>query len=446
MNGTKNDNFHTVVIGAGPGGTAAAKILAGAGKRVALVSQDLGGECVNFGCIPTKVYLYAAEMLEKISSAQKIGVEINSARLDWQKMKQRKTEIVAKLKKNLDYSLRRAGAEIIEGKADLIDKNSIRISTKTGERTIKTDFIIIAAGSRAIFPPGFPRNENILTNHEILDIPDVPKTLLIIGGGAIGVEFASVFSALGSKVTILEGGDRLLPYADYEISAELERIFTRKNIEILKNTLASFEQTKKYEKTLVAIGREPAVESLALEKAGINYSSKGIETNKSMQTNIPNIYAVGDIAGKAFLAYTAEREGRIAAQSILGIKSESLNYDAVPNATFCHPEAASVGISEQDAKQNSTKYLCGKSLFSSNSKALICDTRDGFAKIIIEKNSRKILGVHIIGEKASELIAEAALAITTGLTADQFAANLHGHPVLSEVLKEACEEAFTKSG
>lgn len=434
--------FDVVIIGAGPGGCRAAKVLASAGKSVALISQTLGGECLNYGCIPTKTYLWTTELFEKISGAQNFGLHAQGAKLDWEAMKQRRKQIVEKLKKGLQFTLERAGVKIISGRGELAGPTDVKVTSENGAEIFQAKTIILATGSWAVFPKGFEPEGKIVSSREILDLPQVPKTLLIIGGGAIGVEFASIFSALGSQVAIAELTDRLIPGEDPDVSAELARLFARKNIIIKTKTLITPDQTADYDCVLVAVGRKPVTHGLGLDRAGINVSERGIiETNDFFQTNIPSISVVGDLAGKALLAYSAEREADIAAAAILGKNPKPLLYSAVPNTIFSSPEIASIGLAEPAARQKGIDIIVGKAPYSANAKALIVDSRDGFAKVIAEKSSRKILGVHIIGEKATELIAEASLAITYKLTLEDFAENIHSHPILGEILKDACEAA-----
>lgn len=433
------EKFDVIIIGGGPGGCRAARLLAEAGKSVALISDNLGGECLHFGCIPTKTYLWSAELFEKISMAADFGIDLQNAALNWPRMQERRREVVSKLQKGLRFTLDRAGVKIIEGCGKLVDSNTVWIASsprQTSGLSMTSDFIILATGSEAFKPAGF---ENALTNHEILDLKAKPETLLIIGGGAVGVEFASIFAALGTKVTIAERAERLLPNEDSEISRELERVFARKNISILKNTAMAPEKLSQFQNTLVAVGRRPTTKTLGLENAGVRFSDHGVETNNFLQTNIQNIFAIGDVAGKMLLAYSAEREAEIAAQKILGKNPEPVRYETVPSTIFSLPEVASVGISEDEAKKRGLEYAVGKAAVSANAKALILGSRDGFAKIIIEKKSGKILGVHIIGEKATELIAEASLALTLNLTLDSFEKNIHSHPILGEILRDACE-------
>ncbi len=430
-----------IIIGGGPGGAKAARTLARGGKKVALVSSDLGGECLNWGCIPTKTYVWTAELFEKISGAAAAGIELGTIpKINWAQMKQRRSEVVSKLKKQLRFSVEKAGVTIIDGIGVLKDAHTVEVKTADGTTaTLTAPHIILATGSQATLPPGITPDKKFITNHEILDLPEIPKTLLVMGGGAVGVEFASIFATLGTKVTIAEHAERLIPHEDPEVSAELERVFSRKGITILKNTLITAADTTAFEKVLVAVGRTPTTAGLGIESAGLTATKRGIETNEHMQTTVPNIFAIGDLAGKALLAYTAEQEGEIAARAILGLPHEPLRYDAVPNTIFSLPEIASVGLTEATLTARQISFITGKSSMSANAKALILGSRDGFAKILAEKNSHRILGIHIIGEKASELIAEAVHAITHEMTLEQFAQSLHGHPLLGEILKEACE-------
>ncbi|MBI2638854.1 dihydrolipoyl dehydrogenase [Candidatus Peregrinibacteria bacterium] len=440
-------SFDVIIIGAGPGGCRAANVLASAGKSVALISQTLGGECLNYGCIPTKTYLWTTELFEKISQSQNFGLKTTEIKLDWEAMKQRRKQVVEKLKKGLKFTLERAGVKIIEGTGALQDASTITVtqpSTLNQEpSTLSASHIILATGSWAVSPKGFETGGKIVSSREILDLPQVPQKLLIIGGGAIGVEFASIFSTLGSQVTIAEMADRLIPNEDPDVSAELARLFARKNIIIKTKTLITPEQITDYDCVLVAVGRKPVTQGLGLERSGIRTGEHGvIETNDFFQTSAPAIFAIGDLAGKALLAYSAEREADIAAAFILGKKPKPLLYSTVPNTIFSSPEIASIGLTEPAARQKGMDIIIGKAPYSANAKALIVDSRDGFAKIIAEKSSHKILGIHIIGEKATELIAEASLAITYKLTLEDFAENIHSHPILGEILKDACEAAL----
>lgn len=430
--------FDIIILGAGPGGIRAAKVLAAKGKRVALVSNDLGGECLNYGCIPTKTYLWTAELFEKISSAGALGIETTLPKINWVEMKKRQKQIVDKLKRGLTTSLELLKVTIIEGNGILKDAHTVEV----GGNVLQSDYIILATGSESSYPPGITKSEKNITSREILDLPALPKTLLIIGAGAIGVEFASLFSVLGTSVTLSEIAPRILPMEDPEVSAELERIFVRRNIKILKGTKITPDQFISFDYVLVATGRKSSFDKINLDAASIQHDEKQIPTNEKMQTNIPHIFVIGDLAGKSLLAYTAEREAEIAARFILGENSQPLNYTIVANTIFSLPEVASVGLNESKLEELAIPYRKGKALVSANAKALIMGDRDGFAKILAEKNSHKILGVHLIGPKVSELIGEASLALSAEITLEVFNKNIHSHPILGEILKEACEIAL----
>lgn len=436
--------FDTVIIGGGPGGARAARILAKAGRSTAVVSPLLGGECLNFGCIPTKTYLWTAELFERIKeSGALFGIESSGTHLNWEAMKQRKNDVVSKLKKQLTFAVERSGATILDGWAQFKDAHHLSIKNEAGlEEIIEAQNIIIATGSEPVILPDFPLSDRVATNHEILNLQNVPASLLIIGGGAIGLEFASIFNILGTQVTIAESRDRLLPNEDPDVGAEVEKIFVRKKITILKNKVITPAEAAPFEKILVAVGRRPTFAGLGIEALGIATTPRGITTNEHMQTSVPHIYAIGDVAGKALLAYTAEWEAKLAAESILQKNPAPLIYSTVPNTIFCLPEVASVGINEEQARTQGADYVVGKSAHSANAKALIMAGRDGFAKVIVERNTHTILGMHMIGEKASELIAACAVALANGMTLENFMKTIFSHPVLSEILKEACEEAL----
>jgi len=431
-------HFDVIILGGGPGGAKAAQVLAKGGKKVALVSDNLGGECLNYGCIPTKTYLSATELFEKIKEFQG-GLKISEAYLDWESMKQYKNKIVEKLKKKLEWSLTQSGATLINGHGEIGENGK---SVTVGQETHTTDTLILATGSRARLLPNIEKSEKVVTNYEILDLPTVPQKLLVVGGGAIGVEFASIFAALGSSITIVEMGAHLLPLEDKEVGEELRRVFERKKITVLTETKASDEHFATNDIALIAVGRSTAHSDTLIKQLNLTTNEHGkITTTDFLQTNQQHIYVIGDLAGKALLAYTAEREGEIAAQHILGKTPKPINYGAVANTIFCSPEISSVGMSEEAAKAKfGENILVGKSPYSANSKALILGVRDGFAKIVANKNTRVILGIHIIGEKATELIAEASLAVANNLTIDEYNENLHSHPILGEVVKDACSQ------
>ncbi len=432
--------FDTLIIGSGPGGTACAKYLASHGNKVALISKELGGECLNYGCIPTKTLLWTTELLERINEGgATLGIDVQNVSVNWPHMQKRRGDVINKLKKQLAFSVQQSGAIIIEGVATFVDAHTVEVSPINGgeKQIISAKNIVIATGSTPRKLAGFEWSEKIISNKEILEMPALPSSLLIIGGGVVGVEFASLFAGLGVAVTLAEAGAQLLPLADKDVAQELERIFTRKKITILKDAKISLDDAQKFDKVLVAVGRKAATESLNLTAAGVMTDTSGIAIDELGKTNVPHIFAVGDCTnGKWKLAYTAEKEGVIVAESILGMNPIPLNKYSVPITIFSLPEIGSVGDAENGANG---ELLIGKSAYSGNAKALIMAGRDGFAKVIADKQTRKIRGVHLIGERAADLIAESALAVANELTLEDFALSLRSHPVLSEILKEAIE-------
>lgn len=436
--------FHTIVIGSGPGGTAAAQHMARRGKSVLLVSPELGGECLNYGCIPTKTYLWTAELIERLrETSTVIGLSVSQPTLDWPVLRKRKNDIVAKLSRQLEFKMKQAGVTSIAARARFASPHELIMQKLDGgSERVTGEHIIVATGSLPRLLPDFPIGGAIHTNSTIIDVEKIPSSLLVIGGGAIGVEFASLFAALGSKVTIVESQERLLTSADEAVSAELARIFARKGITVISGTQAAPDLKGRFDCILVAIGRTPYIADLDLARAGVSYEPQKVATNGNLQTNVPHIYAIGDVAGHFLLAYTAEHEGISAAEHILSGRSEPLKPEQIPMTIFSLPEVAWIGRTEEELATEKIPYIVGKSAFSANAKALIIGSRDGFVKILASPRTRELLGVHIIGEKATELIAVAAVAITNNLKIDQFAGVLHSHPILGEVFKDACADAI----
>lgn len=416
-------DFDVAIIGGGPGGIKAAKVLAGGGKKVVLIEQHLiGGECLHYGCIPSKVFLYTSELFEKLSRISTFGIdglEPEKVRINFSSLLERKKRIVDMLHRGLCATFEKIGVEILNGKASVVDGNSVDVTLNDGaggSRRLNVEYIIVATGS----DPITIQNISGETNRTIFDLKELPASLVIVGGGAIGSEFASFFTAVGSKVTLIERGERLLAHEDEEISAEFLKILQRKGATVLLNT--SYESGKfSADCVLFALGR------------------------RVLKVDYPeSVFVIGDAAQKHLLAYTAEREGEIAARKILGRlilndESRDVSHDFVfPSTLFTHPEIASVGRSSRDVPEG----IIGKAAYTSNSKALIEGDRDGFAKVVVDRASHVLFGVHIIGKHATLVIDKAALAVSEELTVEKFLRSLHGHPVVSEVLKEACEQAI----
>lgn len=448
-------DFDVAILGAGPGGVAAAKTLARNGKKVALIEQHLvGGECLHVGCIPSKVFLYSSELYEKFVRAAIFGIETGEIRFQFSALLERKKRVVEMIHRGLTAGLEKLSVQIVKGRGALSDLYTVAVQDVSGAvNTLRAEKIILATGSRPAMLAGVSPSNRILTNRTIFDLSQLPKSLLIIGGGATGCEFASFFSAVGTSVTLVERGERILPHEDYDISSELHRLLTRRGVKILTNTsLSSVRDLGEivqcddlsFEYVLIAVGRRLNHDFGDFEKLDITHTDRSIAVNEFLQTSQPHIYAIGDMAGKSLLAYTAEREGELASQHILGKildKSDILmDYSAIPNTIFTHPEIASVGLSEEAARLSGKDVITGKALYAANSRALIEGDRDGFVKVVGDGDSGKILGVHIIGKHATLMIDKATVAISESLTARRFLKSLHGHPVMSEIFKDAVQD------
>lgn len=445
-----------VIIGGGPGGYTAAIKAAQLGAKVLLVeAESLGGTCLNIGCIPTKALYKNAQMINELNIAAEFGIKLDGFTVDLTEMMQRKQKIVGRLKEGITQLIRLNSIELKYGKASLVSRNAIKVTDSEGNVSeIKTKNIIIAAGSVPAKPP-IPGIDlpGVITSDEILSIGSIPDALAIIGGGVIGIEFACIFSALGSKVTVIEFLPRILANMDSEISKKLVLSLKKKGISIELDTkvmqitmdngsLGILTEGKKGEgvisadAVLVSTGRAPNVEGLGLETVGIEYGRKGIKVDEAYQTNMPGIYAIGDVIGGLMLAHVAAEEGIAAVENIMGSKGH-MNYDAVPSCVFAFPEIASVGLSEEDAKEKGIDYFSSKFLFGANGKALTIGEEEGFVKVLAETQTKRILGVHIMGPHASDLIHEGVLAVEKRMTADDISGVIHAHPTLSEAFMEA---------
>lgn len=441
--------FFAAVIGSGPGGIKAAKVLSKKGS-IALIGKELGGECLHHGCIPTKTLLTSSEFLLKSKKIGLLGLE-GGFSLNFQRLIQRKKHIVEILEKALRTSLKLHKIEFIEGYGSIVSDHEVEI----GSDIIECEYIVIATGSTPNVLPGIDFTENILNNRTIFNIKEVPKKLAMIGAGASGVEFAEAFHEFGSEVSVFEYTQALVPQEDEEISAELRKIFERRGIKLYLGTkissiednggfvLIEFENNKlEFDKVLICAGRKPNFNEEELTKIGIHFDKKKIFTNEFMQTNIKNIYAIGDVAGKSLLAYTAEYEGFIAAMHIIGKSVKGIDYKHVPSAIFTHPEIASIGEKEKDLKEKNIDCIKRKINFAVNPRELITDQRDGFLKLLFDAKTKKLLGAHMIGEKASELISIFTLALNQGLGLMDLQNLIIPHPVTAEILKEALQNTF----
>ena len=434
------------------------------GLKVGVVEKAprLGGVCLHVGCIPTKALLYSADVYELFQHPEEHGISCENVRLDWSRVQARKNKIVLKHSKGLEFLFKKHKIETIAGHARLKGKGRVEVEGPDGRREIETRHIILATGSEARMLPGVAADpERILTNIEILDLKSVPRSLAIIGAGAVGVEFASIFRRFGSEVTILEMLPRLTPLEDEEISAELERAFKKQGI--ATHTGAKVESVEKRtdcvavafrdsagelrnicsEKLLVAVGRKPNTENIGLENTAIKTDRGFIPVDRWMATAEPGVYAIGDIvAASPQLAHTASMEGLVAVAHIAGKPARPLNYRSNPNCTYCEPQIASVGLTEARARDEGYKVKAGKFGFAANSKASILGQHGGFVKVVADEKYGEILGVHIIGPSATELIAEAVTAMEAEATVESMMYTIHAHPTLSEAMGEAFNAVY----
>lgn len=460
------DKRGVVIIGAGPGGYAAAIRLSQLGKRATVIDIDetrLGGVCLNEGCVPVKSLMNSASVFYAIKKADMYGLEADVKTPDMKKIVAVSQDVSGVLRSGLKSLFKKNGIEFIAGRAKLLSGKRIEVESQNGREEIDSDSIIIAAGSSPKTIPDVTLNgKNIFTSTEAIRLEILPKTMLVIGAGAIGVELASMFSLLETKVTIIEVLPHILPFKDGEISKTIERAFRRRKMEIFTNakvrTLdkkgagveAVFETDdgeKKggFECVLVAAGRKPNTEGLGLEKAGVKTEGGFITTDERMRTSVKNIYAVGDVLNTPMYAHVAYKEGIVAAEDISGEKGETIDYDTIPHVIFSEPQAAGVGLTESEAVEKGCDIAVSKHFFRANSKAVINRSDEGFIKVIADKKTRKLLGVYIVGEDATEIIHEFVLAKSAGLTVDDIAKAVHAHPTLSEITSDAAKAVFGKS-
>lgn len=439
------------IIGGGPAGYVAAIIAAKQGKQVILVDQkDLGGTCLNEGCMPTKALLESAEIVEKVKHAEHFGINFPSQEIeiDWIKVQGYKNRVIKKLVQGISYLMKKNKIKVIKGRASFLTEHSIGID---GE-VMEADQFIIASGSEPVSLPFAPFDGKwIIHSREAMSLQAIPSSLIIVGGGVIGCEFASIYSRMGTKVTIIEMADQLLPEEDPDIASvlhkELEKagvmIYTSSTLKQLSSNqkLATFENKDgvhdlSADHVLVSIGRKPRVAELGLEKIGIHYSKQGIQVNEHMQTNIAHIYACGDVIGGIQLAHVAFHEGTIAALHGCGQQAQ-VNYRAVPRCIYTSPEIASVGMTEKQAREQYGDIRVGEFSFQANGKALILNEQIGKVKVLVEPNYNEIIGVSIAGPRATELIGQGTMMLHAELTVDVMENFIAAHPTLAEAIHEA---------
>jgi len=450
-----------VVIGAGPGGYVAAIRLGQLNKKVILVDEDkLGGICLNYGCIPSKAMIYAAELFDKIKKSSNMGINASSATIDFKKMQEWKDEIVSKLNKGIELLCKSNKVMVIKGSAIFETSNRLKITSGKNVSYIEFEKAIIAVGSKPIELPNFKFDKNkIISSKEALYLKEIPKDLVVIGGGYIGLELGTVYAKLGSKVSIVEMTEQILPGFDESAISILQKNLEKLNVGIYVNAKADKMEDSKVainskekgkvllgaDKVLVAVGRVPNTKNIGLEKTKVRLDDKGfIKVDKSLRTDEKNIYAIGDVSIGPMLAHKASSQGKFVAELIAGKNKSNYENLVVPAVVFTEPEIATVGLTEQETQKNGIKTKIGKFPFRASSRAMTKNNTEGFVKIIANENN-KMLGVEIIGNDVSDLISEAALAIKMDATLEDLAYTIHPHPTLSESLMEAAEATMGKA-
>lgn len=453
--------FDIAVLGGGPGGYVAAIKGAQFGKSVCLIEEDkLGGICLNWGCIPTKTLLKNAEILNYINSSYKYGINVGNVSFDFKLNIKRSRDVASRLSKGIEFLIKKNNIVHIDGYGKLTSEKEILVKKDEISEKIYAENVIIATGARPKKIPGLTLDgKKVISSKNALELKTVPKKIVIIGSGAIGCEFAYYYNSFGSEVHIIELSDRILPLEDIEVSKELEKIFNGKGIKTSTSTkvlkaeglkskvkiLIENNDTQKYlesEIALLAIGVTGNIENIGLNKVGIGTSLGKIDINDMNQTNIPNIYAIGDVSGPPWLAHRASAQAHVAVGHILGNKVRILDNLLIPGCTYCEPQVASLGLTEENAIKAGYQIKIGRSFFKSSGKALASGNTEGFIKLIFDEKYGELIGAHIIGGQATELIGELVMAKHLEATIEDLAYTIHAHPTLSESIMEAALDAL----
>ena len=446
--------YDVVIVGAGPGGYVAAIRAGQLGLKVAIVErEEVGGVCLNWGCIPSKSLLKNAEVLSLMKQADKFGITFDNMQYDLSKAMNRSRQVADRLVKGVQYLLKKNKVDLVKGEGRIAGTGTVEVSPEG--KKLDTKNVIIATGSRPRLLPGLQfDSEVIISSYDALKLTEVPSRLIVVGGGAIGVEFAYFYRTYGSEVTIIELLPHILPNEDEEISILLEKSLSKLGIEILTGcsvqkitkqkgkgkVLFSSESGEKEiegDKILIAIGVMGNSENIGLEKLGVKVEKGFINVDEKMATNVEGVYAIGDVTGPPLLAHVASAQGVLAVETIAGHETTPLVYEDMPRATYCHPQVASLGLTEAQAKERGFKVKVGKFPFSASGKAIALDDYEGMVKFVVDEEFGELLGAHIIGPEASELLSEIGVAKRLEYSADDIARTVHAHPTLSEAIMEA---------
>ncbi|GIN37685.1 dihydrolipoyl dehydrogenase [Heyndrickxia oleronia] len=451
----------TIVIGAGPGGYVAAIRAAQLGQKVTIVEKgELGGVCLNVGCIPSKALITAGHRYETAKHSDDIGISAENVTVDFSKVQEWKGQVVNKLTSGVAGLLKGNKVDIVKGEAYFVDANTLRVMNETSAQTYTFKNAILATGSRPVEIPTFKFSKRVINSTGALNLPEVPKKLVVIGGGVIGVELGTAYANFGTEVTILEGSSELFAGAfEKQMTTLVSRNLKKKGAEIVTNALAKGveekedgvivtyevkgeEKTVEADYVLVTVGRRPNTDELGLEQVGVEMTDRGlVKIDKQCRTNVSSIYAIGDIVEGPQLAHKASYEGKIAAEAISGHPSE-IDYLGIPAVVFSEPELATVGYNEKQAKDEGLEVVAAKFPFAANGRALALNNSDGFLKLITRKEDGLVIGGQIAGASASDMISEIGLAIEAGMTAEDIAMTIHAHPTLGEITMEAAEVAL----
>jgi dihydrolipoamide dehydrogenase len=457
-----SDKVDVTIIGAGPGGYVAAIRAAQLGLKTALVEREhLGGVCLNWGCIPTKALLRNAEVVSLLGRGKEFGFTVEGFQADFGAAVDRSRKVSERLVKGIGALMRKNEVEVIEGTGRLTSPTSVEVTlSEGGTRTVETQNAIIATGGRARAIPGIEIDgERVLTYREAIVLRDLPASTVIVGAGPIGMEFAHVWSTYGAQVTVVEMLDRALPLEDEEVSKEVERAFKRRKVKVLTTTRVQGiettadgvkvtvagedgEQVLEAERALIAIGVRPNSEGVGLEEIGVQVERGYVTIDDAMRTNVPGVYAIGDVTGKLALAHVASAQCIIAVETIAGAETVTLDYEMLPRCTYCQPQVASFGITEAQATERGHQVKVGQFPFRAIGKALGLGDYDGFVKIVADETSGEILGASLVGPEVTELLPELVLARHWELTPEEIARTVHAHPTLSEALMEAAHGVF----